>query len=53
MNNEEKLIEKYLGLIIKHFNLTKESVVSLKDKFNIQWQTKSRLAFTKKSSTNF
>ena len=22
MNNEEKLIEKYLGLIIKHFNLT-------------------------------
>ena len=53
MNNEEKLIEKYLGLIIKHFNLTKESVDSLKDKFDIQWQTKSRLAFTKKSSTNF
>ena len=47
------MIEKYLGLIIKHFNLTKESVDSLKDKFDIQWQTKSRLAFTKKRSTNF
>ena len=53
MNNEEKLIEKYLGLIIKHFNLTKESVDSLKDKFDIQEQTKSRIAFTKKTETNF
>ena len=52
MNNDnERLINKYLGFIIKHFNLTNETVDSLKKKFDYRFETKTRVSFKKNSYT--
>ena len=48
MNNDnERLINKYIGFIIKHFNLTNETVDSLKKKFDYRFETKTRVSFKK------
>ena len=52
MNNDnERLINKYLGFIIKHFNLTNETVDSLKKKFDYCFETKTRVSFKKNHYT--
>lgn len=41
MNNDnERLINKYLGFVIKHYNLTNETVDSLKKKFDNRVEVK-------------
>ena len=43
-NDNEREINKYLGFVIKHYNLTNETVGSLKKKFdNRRFETKTRV----------
>ena len=50
--DRNELVDTYLGFIIKHFDLRSETIVSLKDKLDYDFETEERISFKKNSNSH-